>query len=238
MSEINKQETPDVQPPKLQAMMSKNSKILTLFALVCTLVVGVVYELTKDRIKAQEKNKLLTTLHRIIAPQRHDNNISQQCIVISNEALGTTNLHTAYIATMKGDFVAIALTTTAPDGYNGNIELMVGINADGSVSGVSALKHQETPGLGDKIELRKSQWVNSFTDKVVTDEKDSRWHVAKDGGMFDQFTGATITPRAVVKAVKKAVLYFNNNKETLLQRPNACALTSTESSVAEVKDEL
>ena len=87
----------------------------------------------------------------------------------------------------------------APDGYNGNIELLIAINVDGSVSGVRTLLHKETPGLGDKIELRKGPWIKTFSGKKVLDDNDNRWAVVKDGGMFDQFTGATITPRAVVK---------------------------------------
>lgn len=237
MNDSKEQLNVEPQASKLQKMISKNSQILALFALACTLVVGIVYELTKDKIKSQEQNKLLSTLHSIIAPQRHNNDIAQHCIRISNPALGATSLHTGYIATMDETFVAIALTTTAPDGYNGNIELMVGINANGSVSGVRVLKHKETPGLGDKIELRKSQWITRFSDKDITDEKDSRWQVAKDGGMFDQFTGATITPRAVVKAVKKTVLFFHHNKQMLLQKENACAQAPTELPALEVENE-
>ena len=131
---------------------------------------------------------------------------------------------TAYIARKNGRAIAMAITSTAPDGYNGNIELIIAVNIDGSISGVRVLKHQETPGLGDKIERRKSAWITSFNDKTLLSEKDSRWAVAKDGGMFDQFTGATITPRAVVKAVKKAALYLTTNQEAILMLPNSCLL--------------
>ena len=99
---------------------------------------------------------------------------------------------------------------------------IVAINVDGSVSGVRVLKHKETPGLGDKIELRKSNWIKTFTGKIMTSDTDSRWHVVKDGGMFDQFTGATITPRAIVKAVKEAVIYFNKNQQTLFAKTSTC----------------
>ena len=204
--------------------ISNNGKILALFAIACTAVVGLVSEFTKDRIKLQEQQQLLNTLHSIIEPSRYNNDIANDCINMSSALLGDNDIETGYVARKDDEVVAIALTATAPDGYNGDIDLIVAINMDSSVSGVRVLKHQETPGLGDKIEIRKNSWITSFTNKRLLSEEDSRWAVIKDGGMFDQFTGATITPRAVVKAVKKAVQYFNHNKDSLLTRPNACAI--------------
>lgn len=218
------------QPPKdnssLRLPMQKNSQILAIFAIICTAIVGLVNELTKDQIKAQEQLQLLNTLHSIIEPSRYNNDITLDCVSLSSILLGnSTNdkeVHTAYIARQNNEAIAIAMTSTAPDGYNGNIELIIAINMDESISGVRVLKHQETPGLGDKVELRKSNWIDSFTGKKLLSEKDSRWAVTKDNGMFDQFTGATITPRAVVQAVKKTLLYFKDNKHSLLTRPNVC----------------
>ncbi|WP_157443090.1 electron transport complex subunit RsxG [Colwellia piezophila] len=210
--------------------MSKNTKILALFAIACTFAVGLVNELTKDRIKQQEQQHLLKTLHSIIEPSRYDNDIANDCIMISAPELGTDKVHTAYIARKSGQVIAVALTSTAPRGYNGNIDFIMAINNDGSVSGVRVLKHQETPGLGDKIELRKSDWVTSFAGKKLLSVDDSRWAVTKDNGMFDQFTGATITPRAVVNGVKDTLSYFTKNKTRLLKKPNACGdvlLTAT-----------
>jgi len=206
--------------------MQKNSQILAIFAIICTAIVGLVNELTKDEIKAQEQLQLLNTLHSIIDPSRYNNDITQDCVNLSSPLIGnSTNdkkMQTAYIARQDNQAIAIAMTSTAPDGYNGNIELIIAINMDGSVSGVRVLKHQETPGLGDEVELRKSNWITTFTGKKLFSEKDNRWAVTKDNGIFDQFTGATITPRAVVKAVKKALLYFKDNKGSLLTRPNIC----------------
>lgn len=207
-----------------QTAISNNGKVLALFAIACTAVVGLVSEFTKDRIRVQEQQQLLNTLHSIIEPSRYNNDIANDCINMSSTLLGDNDIETGYVARKDNDVVAIALTATAPDGYNGDIDLIVAINMDGSVSGVRVLKHQETPGLGDKIEIRKNNWITSFADKQLLSENDSRWAVAKDGGMFDQFTGATITPRAVVKAVKQAVQYFEHNKDSLLTRPNACAI--------------
>jgi len=206
----------------LTISITKNAEILALFAIICTGIVGIVNELTKDKIKVQQELQLLKTLHSIIEPSRYDNNISQDCIHINSSMLGSNNQQVAYIARKNNDVIAIAVTVTAPDGYNGDISLIVGVNIDNSISGVRVLKHQETPGLGDKIELRKSNWISSFTGKKVFTENDTRWSVVKDGGIFDQFTGATITPRAVIKSVKKAVLFIQTNKNSILSKPNAC----------------
>jgi len=224
--------------------IQKNSQILAIFAIVCTAIVGLVNELTKDKIKAQEQLQLLNTLQSIIEPSRYNNEITQDCVSISSPLLANSKngetLQTAYIARNNLNPVAIAMTSTAPDGYNGNINLIVAINMDESISGVRVLKHQETPGLGDKIEVRKSDWITNFNNKKLLSEKDSRWAVVKDGGMFDQFTGATITPRAIVKAIKKSLLYFKENKNALLALPNSCIISDQKplsSKEKEVSDE-
>jgi len=205
----------------MRKAIEKNALMLAVFAVVCTTVVGLVPFFTKDRIAIQEQQHLLTTLSGIIAKDRHNNDIYLDCIIINDVAL-SNKIQKAYIARLNDSPVAAAITTTAPDGYNGNIELLVAINIDDSISGVRTVKHQETPGLGDKIELRKHDWILSFTNKVLMSETDNRWAVAKDGGMFDQFTGATITPRAVVKAVKKTVSFFSINKQQLFKQTPNC----------------
>ncbi|GLX77210.1 electron transport complex subunit G [Thalassotalea insulae] len=205
----------------MREAIEKNAKLLALFAIACTAVVGLVHMLTKDRIVAQQQQQLINTLNSLIPPESHNNEISQSCFIVQDELLGGYQ-QKVYLATENEQPVAAAITATAPDGYNGNIELLVAVKLDGSVSGVRTLKHQETPGLGDKIELRKSHWILSFTGKKIRGEQDNRWAVAKDGGMFDQFTGATITPRAVVKAVKSTVDYFNLHKDELFQHDANC----------------
>ncbi|NQY63817.1 MAG: electron transport complex subunit RsxG [Alteromonadaceae bacterium] len=221
----------------MRIAIEKNAKILALFAIACTAVVGTVHLLTKDTILHQEQLQLLTKLNNIIAPERYNNDIYLDCIIITadsgsnktdngknkDEAPLFSNLpQKAYIARMDDQPVAIAFTNTAPDGYNGKINMLVAVNLDSSVSGVRVLTHNETPGLGDKIEIRRSDWIKSFTDKSITDETDSRWAVSKDGGMFDQFTGATITPRAVVKTVKRTALYFAKYQKDLFVQTGTC----------------
>ncbi|MDV5390084.1 electron transport complex subunit RsxG [Shewanella xiamenensis] len=203
--------------------MIKNGLLLALFALLCTGLVAVVNQQTFDEIKLQQQKELMGILHQLIPDELHDNELTAQCTLLQNkEALGTEDALPAYIATAAGKPVAIALEAIAPDGYNGNIKLIVGINTQGEVLGVRTLSHQETPGLGDKIELRKSDWVTKFVGKVLTSEDDKQWQVQKDGGDFDQFTGATITPRAYVKAVKRAVWYFTQHQAEIFSQPLNC----------------
>ncbi|MDO6487649.1 electron transport complex subunit RsxG [Colwellia sp. 4_MG-2023] len=212
--------------------IQKNSQILAIFAIVCTVIVGLVNELTKDRIQEQTQLQLLNTLHEIIEPSSYNNEITQDCVNISSPLLGSTQntniVQKAYIARNNNSPVAVAITSTALDGYNGKIELIVAINIDNSISGVRVLKHQETPGLGDKVELKKSNWITAFNGKKLLSELDTRWQVTKDGGTFDQFTGATITPRAIVKAVKNTLLFFIENKNKVLTLPNSCLIGDQE----------
>jgi electron transport complex protein RnfG len=206
----------------LTTAMSKNAQLLALFAVACTAIVGIVHLLTKDQISFQQQQKLLRNLNSIIADTSYNNVIYQDCLILPNEALATTMPQKVYRARKNNVPVSAAITTIAPDGYNGNIELLIAINIDGTVSGVRTLKHQETPGLGDKIELRKGPWIQSFNGKKLANKNDSRWQVKKDGGMFDQFTGATITPRAVVKSVRKTVNYFNTHQDEIFQSASNC----------------
>lgn len=205
----------------LTPAINKNAKILMIFAVVCTAIVGTVHLLTKDRIKEQEKQQLKAQLNAIVPVSNHDNAMFSDCL-ISPQQHDSPFVEVIYRARKNDQPIAAALKTVAPDGYNGKITLLVAVNIDGSVSGVRTLSHNETPGLGDKIETRKSDWITLFTGKKVLDESDSRWAVAKDGGMFDQFTGATITPRAVVKAVKNTVTYFKENQQMIFTAASNC----------------
>jgi RnfABCDGE-type electron transport complex G subunit len=163
-------------------------------------------------------------LHTIIEPSRYDNDIANDCIAVSAPELGSNKVHKAYIARKLNQVVAVAMTSTATEGYSGDIDFIIAINTDNSVSGVRVLKHQETPGLGDKIERRKSDWITDFNGKRLLSDNDERWAVAKDNGMFDQFTGATITPRGLIAGIKDTLNYFAQHQEQLLKQNNACAI--------------
>ncbi|MGF1908085.1 electron transport complex subunit RsxG [Vibrio kasasachensis] len=200
----------------------KNGVVLAIFACASTGLVALTQYLTKDQIKQQEQAQLLSVLNQVIPQDLHDNLLYQACTLVQDAALGTKEPMPAYIATLQGQPSAIALEAIAPDGYNGAIKIIVAVKQDGTITGTRVLSHQETPGLGDKIDLRVSDWILEFAGKQATPKNESSWHVRKDGGQFDQFTGATITPRAVVKSVKRTVDYINQNREQLLAQPRDC----------------
>ncbi|CAH7230813.1 SoxR (2Fe-2S) reducing system protein RsxG [Vibrio chagasii] len=202
--------------------IKKNGLVLAIFACASTGLVAVTHYLTKDQIKQQEQAQLLSVLNQVIPHDLHDNELFSSCTLVQAEELGTEQAMPAYIAKINGEPSAIAIEAIAPDGYNGAIKVIVGMKIDGTILGTRVLSHQETPGLGDKIDLRVSDWILSFAGKEVTDSNLDRWKVRKDGGDFDQFTGATITPRAVVKSVKQAVQYVNQNNQALLAQPLNC----------------
>ena len=121
-----------------------------------------------------------------------------------------------YRARNNGEVSAVILPVVAPDGYTTNIDMIVGIRKDGTLAGVRVVAHRETPGLGDKIEKRKSDWIHTFDGLSLQSPTADQWSVKKDGGAFDQFTGATITPRAVVRSVKDALMFFDTHRDLLL----------------------
>ncbi|MFQ6371011.1 electron transport complex subunit RsxG [Shewanella sp. YIC-542] len=202
--------------------MLKNGLLLGLFALICTLLVAAVNGLTQDTIAEQQRLQLMKVLHQIIPDALHDNELAQTCIQLQAADLGTAAPLPAYVALKNQRPVALAMEVIAPDGYNGAIKLIVGVRNDGTVLGVQTLSHQETPGLGDKIDGRKSDWVNRFSGKFFNPEDDKSWFVKKDGGEIDQFTGATITPRAYSKALRTALHYFMAHQAEIYQQPLNC----------------
>ncbi|GLS84426.1 electron transport complex subunit RsxG [Paraferrimonas haliotis] len=207
----------------MKTSMTKNGLILAGFALVTTFVVSLTFQGTKAKIAQQQQQELVKVLSQIIPDDNYDSPLYQHCVQVSSEQfLGTASTQRAFIASKNNEPVAMAIETTAPDGYSGDIHLIVGIDKQGKVLGVRTLSHQETPGLGDHIELRKSDWVESFKGRVLSGQKDPRWAVKKDGGSFDQFTGATITPRAYVKAVKNTLIYFQYHFDEIAASQISC----------------
>ncbi|EGQ8495683.1 electron transport complex subunit RsxG [Vibrio alginolyticus] len=200
----------------------KNGLTLAIFACATTGLVALTQYLTKDQIKVQEQKQLLSVLNQVIPESMHDNALTQACTMVTSPDLGTLRAMPAYLATKNGEPTAIAIESIAPDGYNGEIKVITGIDNQGNILGTRVLNHQETPGLGDKIDLRVTDWILSFTGKQVTENNWNSWKVRKDGGDFDQFTGATITPRAVVKVVRNTVNYVNQSRKDILSQPLGC----------------
>ena len=189
---------------------------LSLFAVIGTAFVAVTEDSTRAKIAENERRVLLRNLYALLPPDKLDNNIATDTQTIPASALlGTESESLVYRARFQGEPVAVIFNSIAPNGYSGRIHLLVGIYFDGSLAGVRAVKHAETPGLGDAIELQKSDWVLDFEDRSLNNPQYGKWKVKRDGGMFDQFTGATITPRAVVEAVKNTLLYYQNNSKSL-----------------------
>ncbi len=181
-----------------------------------TSFVAVTENTTRVQIAENERRVLLRNLNALLPVEKLDNDIASDTLqVAASPLLGTESESTVYRARLADEPVAVVFNSIAPNGYNGKIHLLIGIYQDGSLAGVRAVKHAETPGLGDGIEIRKSDWILSFDSKSLDDPTPDNWAVKRDGGEFDQFTGATITPRAIVETVKNTLAYYRDNAEIL-----------------------
>ncbi len=192
------------------------ASLLMLFAVTGAALVGITFIQTADDIIYNEKLTLLRKLNNIIPSDSYDNDLLLDTIIIKPDLLLATKEDSlAYRARKNNKNIAVVFSSIAPNGYNGPIHLLVGVYADGRLAGVRVVKHRETPGLGDVVSITHSNWILGFDNKSLANTDSKNWKVKRDGGIFDQFTGATITPRAVVKAVHNALLYFDQNQETL-----------------------
>ncbi len=185
---------------------------LWIFAVLGTGFVAITEDTTRELIVENERRALLRNLHQLLPAEALDNDIATDTVEVpASTLLGSQQPGTVYRARLNGKPVAAIFNSIAPNGYSGKIHLLIGVYVDGSLAGVRAVKHQETPGLGDGIEVRKSDWILGFNGKSLDNLSRSKWAVKRDGGVFDQLTGATITPRAIVQAVKKTLLYYDQN---------------------------
>ena len=206
--------------PEISRSMLKNSLVLALFAAVTVAVVAITQQSTESRIIEAERAAQIRTLGEILPAYSYDNALLDNVIALNEPLLGHRAETPAYLATLAGQPAAVILQANAPDGYSGTISLLIGIMADGTLSGVRVIHHKETPGLGDRIELAKSPWIKRFDGKSLSNPAQRGWAVKKDQGDFDQFAGATITPRAVVAAVHKALQYFDQHHAELFAQLN------------------
>ncbi|MGI3130556.1 electron transport complex subunit RsxG [Halopseudomonas pachastrellae] len=206
-------------PTTTSRSILRNSVILGLFAVATVGMIAVTQQGTAERISEAQRRVQLSALNEIVPHDQHDNDLLTDTFTVQDrQYLNLTGPSDAYRARQGERVSAVILPVVAPDGYSGRIDLLVGIRADGTIAGVRSVSHRETPGLGDKIETAKSQWILSFNGKSLSMPIPEQWAVKKDGGQFDQFTGATITPRAVVKAVYQALTYFDAHRDALLQQ--------------------
>lgn len=197
-----------------QALMP--ALLLGVFSLLGIALVKLINDHTKDQIVANERAALLKSLSQIVPTQLYDNDLITDTIVLDVPDLDAEKPMIIYRARKNNDPSAIVFTTIAADGYSGKIKLLIALDMQATVLGVRVIGHQETPGLGDVIEASRSDWIQVFTGKFLDSMNEKKWAVKRDGGDFDQFTGATITSRAVVKAVKNTLRYFHDKKVLLL----------------------
>lgn len=210
--------------------VSKNSLVLGTFAIATTGLVVATQLGTAERIEEQHRLALEKTLAEVLPSGGYDNPLGSDSLTLAPDPLlGTTKPSVAYVARLGDVREAVVFQSIAPEGYGGSINLLVGIDKQGNITGVRAMTpHAETPGLGDKIELKKSPWILGFNGKSLTNPEESRWAVKKDGGSFDALTGATITPRAVVNAVKNTLLYARQHQTTLFAPASTTGATPNE----------
>ena len=200
--------------------MQKNGLRLSMFALACTgLIVATDYS-THEAIVAQQQSMQQQILGKMLPADSYDNALANDCRLLTTPYLGNAKSHPVYIARKGNTVSGYIVESVAPDGYSGSIRLLTGVNISGEVQRVEVLEHHETPGLGDKIDRNKGKWLDSFTHKKLQNETDSSWAVKKDGGQFDSFTGATITPRAIVKQLKNVLLLVQHPE--LIEQAPAC----------------
>jgi len=201
--------------------MTISALLLGLFAIIGTAMVALIHDATAERIAANHRAFLLKSLHILVPSEQHDNDLFTDVITVTNkELLGSNKPVRVYRARRNENPVAAIINAVAPDGYSGSIELLVAIRYDGSLAGVRVIKHKETPGLGDSIEASRSDWILGFNNRSLTNPEKKGWAVKRDGGIFDQFTGATISPRAIVNAVYRSLLYFDTHRDELFDKPS------------------
>jgi len=197
---------------------------LILFSIVAAFFLATVERFTHQRIIDNERRERLKALQAILPEGQYDNEPHRDLIhVRSAQLLGSDERLPVYRARQNQSPAAAVLTVVAPNGFSGEIHLLVSIFADGEIAGVRVIRHQETPGLGDAIETRKSTWIEAFTGlrigTLLADPQAGEWTLDRDGGSFDHISGATVTSRAVVKAVRNAVIYFDAHRTDIFSAP-------------------
>jgi Na+-translocating ferredoxin:NAD+ oxidoreductase subunit G len=203
-------------------MPAKPALTLAVLAAVLTALLALVASFTRERIADNEQAWIKQRLDALVAPDSHDNDLLADSIAVAApDLLGSAQPVRIYRARRGGAPVAAVIRPIAPDGYRGPIELLVAIGRDGRLIGVQVIRHEETPGLGDAFESRDVHWLDRFRGRSLIDPPTQRWTVRRDGGDFDAFTGATITPRAIVKAVRNALEYYQRNAQRIFAQPAA-----------------
>ncbi|MFP4155195.1 MAG: electron transport complex subunit RsxG [Halothiobacillaceae bacterium] len=213
--------------------------LLATFTVAGVTLVALTRESTVDRIESNEREMMLARISAVLKPGSYDNDpVEDRFVIVDPAALGWRAGFepVGYRARLGDRITSVVLPVNAPEGYGGDINLLVGVTAEGVVSGVRVTRHRETPGLGDPIEAEKSDWILGFEGKSL-DNPQNGWAVRKDGGQFDQFTGATITPRAVVNGVYRALQYARDRHAQLFGLPGQEVVLPADGTKREKTDE-
>ncbi|MDD4915627.1 MAG: electron transport complex subunit RsxG [Methylococcales bacterium] len=202
---------------KLRPQLRYQAGILAGFALLAAVLLGFADLATRGVIQQRLQEDLQAYLEQVVPAGLHDNNLLADTVQVNSSAAGLGAEQTeVYLAKKQGEVTAVCFKFVAPDGYAGPISLVMGVDRNGEILGVRVIAHIETPGLGDKIEISKSKWILAFNGKSLNNLTVEQWAVKKDGGVFDQFSGATITPRKVVQAIRRGLVFFQSHQAELL----------------------
>lgn len=191
---------------------------LLAFTLVGTILLALVHEVTKHPIEESIEREKLKLISQIVPASLYDNQIVEDVLEVpANALLGTRQSSLIYRGRLNGEPSVAIIEALAPDGYSGDVRLIVAVNVEGLISGVRVVSHKETPGLGDYIDITKSDWVMQFDGRSLAAMQADAWQVKKDGGEFDYMAGATISPRAVIKAVHKVLQFYQQQQLALFE---------------------
>jgi electron transport complex protein RnfG len=192
--------------------------VLAVVAAICTALVTITHRMTAPRIAENQKAYLEQSLRPALAGVFYDNDLSESTLVLPPpHGLPGNEPAIIYRLFSEAQPVAAVFVVSARGGYSGPIKLLIAVEYSGKLAGVQVLEHNETPGLGDLIEPSRSNWLQQFEDASLEDPPRDRWAIRRDGGAFDQLTGASITPRAVVMAVKETLLYYESNRDSIFE---------------------
>ncbi len=202
---------------RLRPKLEFQTGILAGFALIASVLLGVTNCSTEGTIQQRLDEDLKYSLEEVVPAALHDNDMLQDTrnIPSAEYNIGAEQT-TVYLAKKSAAVTAVCFKFTAPDGYSGAINMIMGIDRGGNILGVRVLSHKETPGLGDKIEVSKSNWILNFVGRSLDNLTPAQWAVKKDGGEFDQFAGATITPRKSVQAIYRGLQLFKAHQAELI----------------------
>ena len=207
------------KPITAPRMAVRTAIILFIFVVIFTGLLSGAYLWTRPTIEAAAAQEKMKLINDVLPGGRYDNDLLKDSRrILPNAALGLNEESTVYIARRNGVSTAVVFEAVAPDGYAGKIRLLVALAADGALIGVRVTQHKETPGLGDYIEPKKDKnkerpWITQFNGLIPANSEEREWKLKKDGGRFDSVAGATVTPRAVIKAVRKAAVHVSENRE-------------------------